>query len=212
MQTHRCCQIDSHGYLLESFTSIVKYGITRTGGIFYAHRKVGFLYWGKDMTRLQSFGLRLRWVLDWRFLPDRLQKWLFDTGTRGIEIFNATFMLAFAVVFLFEGSGVYLTPAYYKFQLIDTLIWAVVFVSLGSLQLIALCYTSCRSNIISGYLLTVSSLLWAIVTVSFWASSPPLNTGMFISPVLATICLLAGRNMITHTKCKIKLMEKVRGD
>ena len=43
----------------------------------------------------------VKYVLDWRFLPVRFQKWLFSTGTRVVEFASGLSLIGYAAVFAF---------------------------------------------------------------------------------------------------------------
>lgn len=145
----------------------------------------------------------LKWVkymLEWRFLPVRFQKWLLGTGTRVVEFISGIGLLGFALVFWLDADLLLHYPIYYKFQHAPSLLLVMGFGLVGTTQLWAMLYWSHRSNVISGYLLIAGSLIWALVSVAFWAAYPPAHTGMVLPPILVLLCVLAGRNLINFSK------------
>jgi hypothetical protein len=139
-------------------------------------------------------------LLDLRFLPDKLQQWLFCTGTRVITVTSALIMIGFAGIFLLGGSDVFDLKMYKGFLLLRPYTLAVLLIGVALLQLIVTIFKSYRCSVFSGYLLILSALIWAVISATFWASYPPLTTGMTTYPVLTVVCALAGRNLINYTK------------
>lgn len=139
-------------------------------------------------------------LLDLRFLPDKLQKWLFDTGTRVITVTSALIMIGFAGIFILGGSEIFNLKLYKGFLLLQPFTLEVLLLSVALLQLIITIFKSNRCHVLSGYLLILSALIWAVISATFLASYPPLTTGMTTYPVLAVVCALAGRNLINYTK------------
>ncbi|MCX8746149.1 MULTISPECIES: hypothetical protein [Snodgrassella] len=149
-------------------------------------------------------------LLDLRFLPDKLQKWLFHTGTRVITVTSALIMIGFAGIFLLGGSEVFNLKLYKGFLLLHPLTLSVLLIGMAVLQLLVTIFKSNRCNVLCGYLLILSALIWAVISATFWASYPPLTTGMTTYPVLAVVCALAGRNQINYTKRVEDLKHKGR--
>lgn len=156
----------------------------------------------------------LKWVkymLEWRFLPVRFQKWLFGTGTRVVEFISGIGLLGFALVFWLDADLLLHYPIYYKFQHAPSLLLVMVLGLVGTTQLWAMLYWSHRRNVISGYLLIAGSLIWALVSVAFWAAYPPAHTGMVLPPILMLLCVLAGRNLINFSKFAEGVEKKAGG-
>ena len=100
----------------------------------------------------------LKWVkymLEWRFLPVRFQKWLFGTGTRVVEFASGLSLIGYAAVFAFSPVDIYDWPIYYKFKSIPESVLIPVFGGIGLLQLVAMYWQTYRGNVFSGYLLLV---------------------------------------------------------
>lgn len=142
----------------------------------------------------------LSWLLDLRFLPDKLQKWLFGTGTRVIEIISGFAMLGFALVFSLHGNEMIKEDLYGKFPHLYPKIFITILLLVAIGQLFAAFFHSSRSNILSGCFLIWSALIWFVISGTFIAAYPPLSTGMTTYPVIAIVCALAGRNLIKHAQ------------
>lgn len=138
----------------------------------------------------------VKYVLEWRFLPVRFQKWLFGTGTRVVEFASGLSLIGYAAVFAFSPVYIYDWPIYYKFKTIPESILIPVFGGIGVLQLAAMYWQTYRGNVFSGYLLLVAAFIWYLTAQAFWGAFPPAHTGMVIPPVLAMLCLLAGNNSL----------------
>ena len=138
----------------------------------------------------------VKYVLDWRFLPVRFQKWLFSTGTRVVEFASGLSLIGYAAVFAFSPVDIYNWPIYYKFKTIPESILITVFGGIGLLQLAAMYCQTYKGSVFSGYLLLVSAFIWFLTAQAFWGAFPPAHTGMVIPPLLAFLCALAGNNTL----------------
>ena len=155
---------------------------------------VWFAYVIKGRTAMVAITNRIKWLLDFRFLPSKFQYWLFQRGTRAIEFISAIGLIGFAVVFHINDGTMYDLPLYHKFAEIEE--WKIVATLgvVGCSQLLTLGYSSIKATALSGYML----LIRALISVAFYMSYPPLNTGMVVPPLLAFVCMLAGHNMIQY--------------
>lgn len=142
----------------------------------------------------------IKWVFDWRFLPAKFQRWLFSTGTRAVKFVNAFGLFGYAMVFFLYGEVLYQYKLYDKFDTVPPKVTATVMLVLAVLQIILMVGKTDRSQIIGGYLLICSGFVWFMVAVAFWASYPPLSTGVVFPCVMALICPLAGDNLIKMRK------------
>lgn len=154
----------------------------------------------------------VKYVLDWRFLPVRFQKWLFSTGTRVVEFASGLSMIGYAAVFAFSPVDIYEWPIYYKFKSIPESILIAVFGGIGLLQLAAMYWQTYRGNVLSGYVLLVAALIWFLTANAFWGAFPPAHTGMVIPPILAFLCLLAGNNSLKFLFSEDKFKRKQKGE
>ena len=142
----------------------------------------------------------IKWVFDWRFLPAKFQRWLFSTGTRAVKFVNAFGLFGYAMVFFLYGKVLYQYKLYDKFDTAPPKVTATVMLVLAALQIVLMVGKTDRSQIIDGYWLICSGFLWFSITVAFWASYPPLSTGVVFPCVMALICPLAGDNLIKMIK------------
>ena len=154
----------------------------------------------------------VKYVLEWRFLPVRFQKWLFGTGTRVVEFASGLSMIGYAAVFAFSPVDIYDWPIYYKFKTIPESILITVFGGIGLLQLASMYWQTYRGNVFSGYLLLVSAFIWYLTAQAFWGAFPPAHTGMVIPPILAFLCLLAGNNSLKFLFSGEKLKDSLKGE
>lgn len=157
----------------------------------------------------------LKWVkymLEWRFLPVRFQKWLFGTGTRVVEFASGLSMIGYAAVFAFSPDDIYSWPIYYKFKDISEFTLILVFGGIGLLQLAAMYWQTYKGNVFSGYLLLVSAFIWYLTAQAFWGAFPPAHTGMVIPPILSFLCLLAGNNSLKFLFSGKKLKDGLKGE
>ena len=142
----------------------------------------------------------IKWVFDWRFLPAKFQKWLFETGTRAIKFVNAFGLLGYAVVLFGFGDVLYKYKLYDKFDAAPPAMTALVMTILAILQVIFMLGKTDRAQVLGGYLLICSGFVWFMVAVAFGASYPPLSTGVVFPSLLAIVCPLAGDNLIKLLK------------
>lgn len=142
----------------------------------------------------------IKWFFDWRFLPAKFQRWLFSTGTQAVKFVNAFGLFGYAMVFFLYGEVLYQYKLYDKFDTAPPKVTATVMLVLAVLQIILMVGKTDRSQIIGGYLLICSGFVWFMVAVAFWASYPPLSTGVVFPSVMALICPLAGDNLIKMRK------------
>lgn len=154
----------------------------------------------------------VKYVLEWRFLPARFQKWLFGSGTRIVEFSSGLSMVGYAAVFAISHIDIYNWPIYYKFKTIPEYILIPVFGGIGLLQLASMCWQTYKGRVLSGYLLLVSAFIWFLTAYASWGAFPPAYTGMVIPPILSFLCLLAGNNslkfLFSSKKLKDSLKEK----
>lgn len=136
----------------------------------------------------------------WLGVPYRLHNWLFETGTRAVALISAAGMLGYAAVFIANGQRLTSLPLYYKFAATPHWVIVAVFLTVGIAQLLLLPTHSPRRNIISGFFLVVSALVWCLVFAAFDAARPPANTGMVFSIIMAVCCALAGLRLTDISK------------
>ena len=138
----------------------------------------------------------------WLGIPYALHNWLLQTATRVVEFTSAAGLLGYAMVFAANGQRLTTLPLYYKFAALPQPVVVGVFVSLGLAQLALMPFKSDRSNVLSGFVLVVSSLVWFLVLAAFDAARPPANTGMVFPTIMAFLCAAAGSRLIDLSKKK----------
>ena len=79
--------------------------------------------------------------------------WLFDKGTRVVEVLNSLFLIGFASTFINDFDGILSIPSYKAFAIASSAYWWVGMFTLGVVQFIALIKTSLQSNQASGIIL-----------------------------------------------------------
>lgn len=130
----------------------------------------------------------------------RFRRWLFEVGTRVVELLNGCLLISFSAVMGINYYKLLHLPSYFRFNVTDVWQWLVVFV-LGVLQLTAMYYKSNRSNQVSGLLLIFSGCIWLIIASIFSVNKAQvITTGVTTYLIIAWICLLAGYELLTINK------------
>ena len=78
--------------------------------------------------------IMLNKIWNWRLLPDYFQRWLFDTGTRSVELLSSLWLIGFALVFWFDDGAMNVLPTYYKFQAVPEPVLIATLLLLGLLD------------------------------------------------------------------------------
>lgn len=127
----------------------------------------------------------------------RFRRWLFEIGTRVVELLNALLLVSFAAVMLLNYFDLLLLPSFARFNITELYQWLLV-LGLGVGQFFAMCYKSNRSNQVSGLLLLFSSTVWLIIAAIFSANAAHVMTTAVTTYVLVALaCLLAGYELLT---------------
>lgn len=119
---------------------------------------------------------------------------MFSTGTQGIELINAIALLIWAVALLddrllslsvYIGAKVYMHP------------WAnealsVMFGLAAVFAIAGLFRKDKEARKLSSFALQIGGLAWACVALNFFATYPPLNTGVGLYGLLAFFAWSAG--------------------
>ena len=111
--------------------------------------------------------------------------WLFDKGTRVVEVLNSLFLIGFATTFINDFEGILTLPSYRAFAVASSAYWWIGMFTLGIVQFMALIKTSLHSNQASGIILISSAWVWGMVAATFIASLPPLTS----APITYSISL-----------------------
>lgn len=134
----------------------------------------------------------------------RFRVWLFLYATRIVEFVNGAFITGFSLVFIFDTlfgeSKLYEMGSYADFKNADGLLW-VAFLIIGLLQFAAMTFYSIRSNKASGFVLIISSAIWAIIAGTFFSSrGGVITTGPVIYSIWALVALMAGYELLSINK------------
>ena len=148
------------------------------------------------------------YLLGWRFLPRRLQDWLFGTGTRAVELISGLGLLGFAFAFANHHALLTRYPIYHKFASVPPLLTISVLAAVGLAQLVLMAWHSPRTNILSGFTLLCGGSLWFLIFAAFSANYPPFNPSMALPAVLAFVCSLAGKNLLDLSRLQVRCEEK----
>ena len=130
----------------------------------------------------------------------QLIMWMFDTGTRVVEVLNSLLLLGFTATFLYNFSDVIMLQSYKGFAVVGGEWWWVIIGTLGVVQIVAARKKSLQSNQFSGYVLLVSSWVWALISATFIYGLPPLTTAPITYGVFSAMCGMAGMHMIKYNK------------
>ena len=127
----------------------------------------------------------------------RFYKWLFGTPTTVIEALNGMLLFAWGVaimddkmvsISLYAG---FLGPSVVRWNECVSMMFFIV----SSLAVVGAVKKGPRADRISGYALQLGAVLWLCVAVNFFASFPPLNTGMLTYSIFAMFCWMAGNQL-----------------
>ena len=126
--------------------------------------------------------------------------WLFDKGTRVVEVLNSLFLIGFASTFIYNLSGILTVPSYKAFAIASSPYWWIGMFVLGVVQFMALIKTSLQSNQASGIILISSAWVWGMVAGTFIASMPPLTSAPIIYSIFTLMCATAGLYLLKTSK------------
>ena len=133
----------------------------------------------------------------------RAARWLFGTPTTVLEVLNAGMLLVWALAVL--DDQLIALPLYSTAFRLYTSIWANEAVSV--VFFLAFLFAVCgmrrhggRYDVLAGYALQLSALLWVGVAANFLGAYPPLNTEVLTYGFLAMICWTCGCHLWTRGK------------
>lgn len=134
----------------------------------------------------------------------RLRVWLFLYATRLVEFVNALLIIGFSTSFLVDSYDghidMYDTVGYSDFAVMTVWHWGGVW-AFGLCQIIAMCFSSRRSNKASAILSIASSVLWAIVAGAFATSTRDfITTAPYIYTIWAVVTCFTGYELLTRCK------------
>ena len=126
--------------------------------------------------------------------------WLFDKGTRVVEVLNSLFLIGFATTFIYNFEGILSLSSYKAFAIASSAYWWIGMFVLGVVQFIALLKTSLQSNQASGIILISSAWVWGMVAGTFIASLPPLTPAPIGYSIFSLMCATAGIYLLKTNK------------
>ena len=126
--------------------------------------------------------------------------WLFDKGTRVVEVLNSLFLIGFATTFINDFEGIVSLPPYKEFAIASSTYWWIGMFVLGVVQFMALIKTSLQSNQVSGIILISSAWVWGMVAGTFIASLPPLTPSPITYSTFSLMCATAGLYLLKLNK------------
>ena len=164
------------------------------------------------MTRLHLLRLRLahsRPVKRWCVLRAKAARWLFGTPTTVLEVLNSGMLLIWAGAVLDDRLfELYLyAPAFRSLSApwINEAVAAVFFVAF-TFAIAGMRRHGGRYDVLAGYALQLSTLLWVCVAANFMGAYPPVNTGALVYALVAALCWTCG----CHLWIRGKLYRRVR--
>lgn len=142
---------------------------------------------------------RIQCVLGLRFLPFRFQRWLLCRATRVVECINFAGFVGYGLVFAIDGRDLYYHHIFHKFREnvpLSALIFCLLMLAIA--QFFSMLKQSAASDLISGVVLIVSGIAWAMVAAAFAFAYPPLNTDLVFPSIMMLVCMVAGNNLIDY--------------
>ena len=126
--------------------------------------------------------------------------WLFDKGTRVVEVLNSLFLIGFALTFIYNFEGIISLSSYKVFAIASSPYWWIGMFVLGVVQFMALLKTSLQSNQASGIILISSAWVWSMVAGTFIASLPPLTPAPIVYSIFTLMCATTGLYLLKLNK------------
>ena len=155
-----------------------------------------------------------RHVLGLSFLPERMRRWLFDKGTRAIEVLNATIFAIWGTVLLIDGRMVQ-TEHYKGFAVFEAIFgrkaWAGAFLACAAFAVLGMMCDARRCKVLGGYALLLGALTWALLAMGFVAAYPPVNTAMFVYTAISVMCFLSGEHVMYTVRQEDAANDKKQG-
>lgn len=130
----------------------------------------------------------------YREIRRSVHHWMFATGTRGIELFNAGALLVWAWALIDDrllAIPIYLGSSVWTHPLANELL-ALLFATASVFAIAGLLRKDQAADKLASFALQIGGLLWAAVALNFLATYPPLNTGVGTYGLLAFVTWSAG--------------------
>ncbi len=147
--------------------------------------------------------LQSRPVRRWMQLRARAARWLFGTPTTVLEVLNAGLLLVWALAVL--DDRLIALPLYSTAFCLYKASWAneavsVVFFLAFIYAVSGIRHRGGHYDVLAGYALQLSALLWVSVSANFLGAYPPLNTEVLSYGFLALMCWTCGCHLWTRGK------------
>ena len=154
--------------------------------------------------------LQSRPVRRWLSIRARAARWLFGTPTTVLEVLNACMLAIWSLSLLdddLRGLPSYATlfqryPQSWANEAVSAVFALALLFSLAGIR-----RHGGRYDVLAGYALQLSALLWTCVAANFLGAYPPINTGATVYALFALMCWTCGCHLWTRGK----LSRRVRG-
>ena len=130
----------------------------------------------------------------YREIRRAVHHWMFATGTRGIELFNAGALLVWSWALIDDrllAIPIYLGSSVWTHPLANELL-ALLFATSSVFAIAGLLRKDQAADKLASFALQIGGILWAAVALNFLATYPPLNTGVGTYGLLAFVTWSAG--------------------
>ena len=131
---------------------------------------------------------------------DSFLDWLFAHGTRVVEFLNTALLIGFTLPLIYNLDTIISAPPYPVIYLLGNPFWWSAMALLGIAQWCAMVCKGIKSNQISGYILIVSSWVWAMIASLFLVRTPTLTPAPIVCLVIAFTCTVAGMYLLRLNK------------
>ena len=126
--------------------------------------------------------------------------WLFAHGTRVVEFLNTALLIGFTLPLIYNLDTIISAPPYPVIYLLGNPFWWSAMALLGIAQWCAMVCKGIKSNQISGYILIVSSWVWAMIASLFLVRTSTLTPAPIVYLVIAFTCTVAGVYLLRLNK------------
>ena len=126
--------------------------------------------------------------------------WLFAHGTRVVEFLNTALLIGFTIPLIYNLDTIISSRPYPVIYLLGNPFWWSAMALLGMAQWYAMICKGVHSNQVSGYILIVSSWVWAMIASLFLVRTPTLTPTPIVYLVIAFTCVVAGVYLLRLNK------------
>jgi len=118
-------------------------------------------------------------------------EWVFEKGTRTVEVINIFLLVSWAMVYAFRYNNPESMDVFARIGFLDGYLWAVWMSTLAIVQILLMSVYSYRLRVLTGLTLIVSCVTWLFVSITF-LNTPIIVTGVSTYAVWAFFCAGAG--------------------